>query len=76
MVYTNIGVVDYANGTVKFNTAFAPTSVSPLFTITVQPENTDIFVFENKILRMSRGYADSVSISLQSQVSRKQNLKG
>ena len=76
MVYPNIGVVDYANGTVKFNTAFAPTSVSPLFTITVQPENTDIFVFENKILRMSRGYADSVSISLQSQVSRKQNLKG
>ena len=75
-VYPNIGVVDYANGTVKFNTAFAPTSVSPLFTITVQPDNTDIFVFENKILRMSRGYTDSVSISLQSQVSRKQNLKG
>jgi hypothetical protein len=75
-VYPNIGVVDYANGTVKFNTAFAPTSVSPLFTITVQPDNTDIFVFENKILRMSRGYSDSVSISLQSQVSRKQNLKG
>jgi hypothetical protein len=76
MVYPNIGVVDYANGTVRFNTAFAPTSVSPLFTITVQPENADIFVFENKILRMSRGYSDSVSISLQSQVSRKQNLKG
>jgi hypothetical protein len=75
-VYPNIGVVDYANGTVRFNTAFSPTSVSPLFTITVQPDNTDIFVFENKILRMSRGYADSVSISLQSQVSRKQNLKG
>lgn len=75
-VYPNIGVVDYTNGTVKFNTAFSPTSASTLFTITVQPENTDIFVFENKILRMSRGYTDSVSISLQSQVSRKQNLKG
>lgn len=76
IVYPNIGIIDYANGTVKFNTAFAPVSSSALFTITVQPENSDIFVFENKILRMSRGYTDSVRISLQSQVSRKQNLKG
>ena len=76
VVYPNIGVVDYANGTVKFSTAFAPTSSTVLFTLTVQPQNTDIFVFENKILRMSRGYTDSVRISLQSQVSRKQNLKG
>jgi hypothetical protein len=76
LVYPNIGVVDYANGTVKFNTAFAPTSSTVLFTVTVQPQNTDIFVFENKILRVSRGYADSVRISLQSQTSRKQNLKG
>ena len=76
VVYPNIGLVDYANGTVKFSTSFAPTSSTVLFTLTVQPQNTDIFVFENKILRMSRGYSDSVRISLQSQVSRKQNLKG
>jgi hypothetical protein len=76
LVYPNIGVVDYANGTIKFNTAFAPTSSTVLFTVTVQPQNTDIFVFENKILRVSRGYPDSVRISLQSQTSRKQNLKG
>jgi hypothetical protein len=78
-VYSNIGSVNYTEGIIKFNTAFIPnptnSAASPFFTITVQPENSDVFVFENKILRISRGYADSVSVSLQSQTNRKQNLK-
>jgi hypothetical protein len=75
LVYPKIGSVDYANGVVNFNTSFSPVSTDPLFTVTAQPQNTDIFVFENKILRLSRGYTDTVSVSLQSQISRKQNLK-
>lgn len=75
LVYTGIGAIDYAQGKVSFNTSFAPISNNPLFTITVQPQNKDVFVFENKILRVSRGYPDSVSVSLQSQVNRKQSLK-
>ncbi len=75
LVYPNIGTIDYANGTVNFNTSFLPVSTSPFFTITVTPKNSDLFVFENKILRVSRGYPDSVKVSLQSQVNRKQNLK-
>ena len=75
LVYPHIGVCDYANGTVRFNTAFTPISSNPLFTVTVQPKNSDLFVFENKVLRVSKGYADSVRVSLQSQEIRKQNLK-
>jgi hypothetical protein len=75
LVYPNIGVIDYDNGKVSFNTAFSPVSTSPFFSITVQPRNKDIFVFENKILRVSRGYSDSVSVTLQSQTNRKQTLK-
>jgi hypothetical protein len=74
-----MGLVDYTNGTVKFSTKFNPnptsTTASPLFTVTVKPQNTDVFVFENNILRVSRGYADSVGVSLQTQINRKQNLK-
>ena len=76
LVYANIGRVDYDAGVVNFNTSFRPVSATTLFTVTVQPRNTDIFVFENKILRISRGYSDSVRVSLNTQVSRKQNLKG
>jgi len=79
VVYPNMGLVDYTNGTVKFSTKFNPnptsTTASPLFTVTVKPQNTDVFVFENNILRVSRGYADSVGVSLQTQINRKQNLK-
>lgn len=75
LVYPGIGTIDYAQGKVSFNTSFSPISTNPLFTITVQPQNKDVFVFENKILRVSRGYPDSVSVSLQSQVNRKQSLK-
>jgi hypothetical protein len=79
VIYSDIGTVDYANGTIKFTTSFNPnptnTVASPLFTVTVKPENTDVFVFENNIIRVNRGYADSVSVSLQTQTNRKQNLK-
>jgi hypothetical protein len=75
LVYPNIGTIDYENGVVSMNTSFSPTSTSQFFTITVEPKNKDIFVFENKILRVSRGYPDSVSVSLQSQTNRKQSLK-
>jgi len=75
LVYPGIGTIDYENGVVNMNTAFAPISTNPFFTVTVEPKNNDIFVFENKILRVSRGYPDSVSVSLQSQVNRKQTLK-
>lgn len=75
LVYPNIGVVDYAKGTINFNTSFSPISTNAFFTVTVQPQNKDIFVFENKILRISRGYSDSVSVTLQSQVNRKNSIK-
>ena len=74
-VYPRIGTVDYDNGKIAFNSAFNPVSTSVLFTITAEPRNEDIFVFENKIVRISRGYSDSVKLSIQSQTNRKQNLK-
>lgn len=75
LVYPNIGNIDYAKGIINFNTSFSPISRSTFFTVTVQPQNRDIFVFENKILRISRGYSDSITVSLQTQVNRKNSLK-
>jgi len=76
MIYEKIGTVDYEKGVVNFKSNFAPVSSNSLFTITVQPKNDDIFVFENKILRVNRGYADSVRVSLQTQTNRKQSIRG
>lgn len=75
LVYPRIGSVDYMNGIVNFSTSFSPTIRSQLFTVTVDPQNTDVFVFENKILRVSKGYSDSVTVSMQNNYVRKQNLK-
>lgn len=75
IVFPRIGSVDYMNGIVNFSTSFSPVIPSQLFTVTVDPQNTDVFVFENKILRISKGYSDSVTISMQSAFVRKQNLK-
>ena len=75
LVYPRIGSVDYMNGIVNFSTSFSPVIRSQLFTVTVDPQNTDVFVFENKILRISKGYSDSVTVSMQSNYIRKQNLK-
>jgi hypothetical protein len=75
LVYPNIGTINYAKGIVNFSTSFVPITTNSFFAVTVQPQNKDIFVFENKILRISRGYADSVSVSLQTQVNRKNSIK-
>lgn len=75
IVFPRIGSIDYMNGIVNFSTSFSPIIPSQLFTVTVDPQNTDVFVFENKILRISKGYSDSVTISMQSAFVRKQNLK-
>lgn len=72
IVYPNIGTVDYDLGTVNFSTAFAPITGNQLFTVTVQPWSTDVYVFENKILRVSRGYSDSVKVSLRTDTNRRQ----
>lgn len=76
VVLFGIGTVDYMSGAVKFNTNFTPISQNVFFTVTVQPENKDIFVFENKVLRVNRAYADSVKVSLITQENRKQSLRG
>jgi hypothetical protein len=76
LVYPNIGTINYSEGKISFNTRFVPITTNVFFTVTVQPQNADLFVFENKILRISRGYADSVAVSLTTQTDRKQSLRG
>lgn len=66
-IYSGIGEIYYSTGIIKFNGKFAPISIGNsqrFLTITVTPLNTDIFSFENKILRISRVHTDSVSISM------------
>ena len=66
-IYYGIGEIYYSTGIIKFNGKFAPISIGNsqrFLTITVTPLNTDIFSFENKILRISRVHTDSVSISM------------
>lgn len=66
-IYSSIGEIYYSTGIIKFNGKFAPISIGNsqrFLTITVTPLNTDIFSFENKILRISRVHTDSVSISM------------
>jgi len=75
LVYPKIGRVDYKKGVVSVNTLFSPETTSIFFTITAEPQNLDIFVEENKILRVSRGYSDSIRVSVQSQTSRTETLK-
>lgn len=74
LVYPKIGKIDYAKGVISFNTSFAPVTQRTYFTVTVKPQNNDIFMFENKVLRVSRGYSDSVRVRLQTQTNRVQNL--
>jgi hypothetical protein len=66
-IYSGIGEIYYSTGIIKFNGKFAPISIGNsqrFLTVTVTPLNTDIFSFENKILRISRVHTDSVSISM------------
>lgn len=72
IVYQNIGVIDYDEGVIRFSTNFNP--VGFLFTVTVEPRYSDLFVFENKIFKINRGYSDSVKISVVSQATRKNTL--
>jgi len=74
VVYPNIGTVDYDTGKINFSTFFSPVSINTYLTITVQPRNTDIFVFENSMLRISRGYSDSVNVSVLTETTRKNTL--
>lgn len=72
IVYQNIGLIDYDAGVVSFSTKFSP--LGSVMTISVQPKNTDLFVFENKIFRVNRGYSDSVKVNIVNQTARKQSL--
>ena len=77
MVYPSIGTVNYKTGVLLFNSKFLPIvadSSYQFLNITVVPSNTDIFVFENKILRVSRVHTDSVSVSLVPYEKRKETL--
>lgn len=74
-VYENIGTVDYAKGLVTLSAKFYPEVAEGIvygITITAIPENQDLFVKENRIIRINRGYTDSVSISLVTQTEAKQ----
>jgi hypothetical protein len=74
LVYQNIGSVDYDKGIVRFNTNFSPTGSEIFLTITVEPQNDDLFVFENKMFRISRAYSDSIAVNLITQSNRKKAL--
>lgn len=69
--YPNIGRVDYSTGTVSFSTKFAPQGNQLFVYLTAEPENTDLYVFENKMFRISRGYTDSVQVTVVSENARR-----
>jgi hypothetical protein len=73
LVYQNIGTIDYDAGVIRFSTNFNPVG-GFLFTVTVEPRYSDLFVFENKIFKINRGYSDSVNVSVVSQNTRKNTL--
>lgn len=75
VVYPKIGTVDYETGVLRFSSKFAPQTAASVFTVTVEPRNTDLYVFENKIMRISRGYSDSIKVSTVNKSVRRQNLK-
>ena len=71
-VLKSVGTIDYVGGTVRFSSKFIPQIAEGIvygITITVQPKNQDLYVKENRIIRINRGYYDSVSISLSSEAS-------
>jgi hypothetical protein len=72
--YPNIGQVDYIRGIVSLNTTFVPSGNDLFFVITAEPENTDLYLFENSIFRINRGYADSVSVGITTASTRKASL--
>lgn len=76
MVMMKIGTVDYDRGLVTLSGRFRPVANTNFISVTVKPRNQDLFVFENKILRVSRGYSDSVAVSLTTQTARKSMIRG
>jgi hypothetical protein len=72
--YPSIGKVDYQKGLVSFSTAFSPQSSGLFMSLTVEPQNKDLYVFENRIFRISRAYSDSVSVTVVTETSRKASL--
>ena len=77
LVYPSVGTVNYKTGYVSFNNKFVPivsNSAYQFLSITVTPANTDVFVFENKILRVSRVHPDSVSVKMVAYEKRKETL--
>lgn len=71
IVYPSVGTVDYTAGTVIVNSKFVPVATStgvssfPIV-VTVEPEDTNIYMKENQILRINPLYFDSVTITMTS----------
>jgi len=75
VVYKNVGTVDYSKGLVTLGSKFYPEISEGIvygITITAIPEKMDLFVKENRVIRINRGYSDSVSISLITQLEAQQ----
>ena len=67
-VYPSVGTVDYTNGVVTVNSKFLPISAATGSTsfpiiVTVEPEDTNIYIKENQILRINPIYYDSVTVT-------------
>jgi hypothetical protein len=72
--YPAIGSVDYMSGMVRLNTNFSPAGNELFFILTAEPEYTDLYVVENSIFRINRGYSDSVSVGVTTATTRKATL--
>ena len=77
IIYPSVGVVNYKTGSVTFNGKFSPvvlTSTQQYLTITAEPLNSDVFVFENNILRISKVHSDSISVAMIAYEKRRETL--
>ena len=77
IIYPSVGTVEYNNGKITFNSKFLPiisTTSQQYLTITIMPKNADLFVFENKIFRISGVYSDSVSVNMIPYEKRKETI--
>ena len=74
MVMKEVGTIDYSGGIITVGARFEPQISAGLgygITITAKPKNQDLFVRENRIIRINRGYSDSVSLSLETETTSK-----
>lgn len=76
-VYPSVGTVDYGSGTVIVNSKFTPqitsSRISFPVSITVEPETTNIYASENKILRVNPVYTDSIVLTVSTETSAEAN---